>query len=210
MTEAAPTLSTAADVLAHWWSRPVPEEVRWWLGAARTDAELGRLLGTDHERHWLPRGSAEVPALLDEYERLFVGPGRVPCPPYESFWRDDVSIDLWHSLMGPCTADLRRLYRELGIDIAPAAGVLPDHVAVEFEALAFALSRADGDHSDSDVEAQRIAAELVSAHLSRWLPRLCRSVAGEAGHPFYAGLAAVTAEWLGHFERAVCPQRFGV
>jgi TorA maturation chaperone TorD len=188
------TLATAAELLAHWWSRPVPEEVRWWLGAARTESELHRLLCADLGHDRLPYGLAQVPALLDEYERLFVGPGRVPCPPYESFWRDDVPIDLWHSLMGPCTADLRRLYRELGIDVAPAAGVMPDHVAVEFEALAFALSLGDGD---------RVAAELVSDHISQWLPRLCRSVEAEAGHPFYASLATVTGEWLHHFERGV-------
>jgi TorA maturation chaperone TorD len=195
---AAETLAAAAGLLAHWWSRPVPDEVGWWLDAAETGAAVRRLLRTDPggDEDRLPYDFGQVPALLDEYERLFVGPAQVPCPPYESFWRDDVPIDLWHSLMGPCTADLRRLYRELGIDIAPAAGELPDHVAVEFEALAFALCRADGD---------RVAAELVSGHLSRWLPRLCKKVAAEAGHPFYAGLAPITADWLGHIERYLAP-----
>ena len=144
----------------------------------------------------LRKGAERGPALVGEYERRCGGPGQVPCPPYESFWRDDVPIDLWHSLMGPCTADLRRLYRELGIGMAPAAGELADHVAVEFEALAFALSRPDGD---------RVAGALVSDHLSRWLPRLCRAVAAGAGHPFYAGLAAVTLDWLRYIERYVAP-----
>ena len=134
--------------------------------------------------------------MLYEHERLFVGPGQVPCPPYESFWRDDVPIDLWHSLMGPCTADLRRLYRELGIDMDQAAGELPDQVAVEFEALAYALSRPDCAH---------VAEALVTDHLGQWLPRLCRAVATEAGHPFYAGLAAVTLDWLGQIQRHLTP-----
>jgi len=189
------TVTVAADLLAHWWSRPVAAEVECWLGAAELAADVRRQLsaGPDDE---LPHGAGEVPALLDEYERLFVGPGQVPCPPYESYWRDDVPIDLWHSLMGPCTADLHRLYNGLGLDLDPAAGELPDHVAVIFEALAYALSL--------PIHGQ-VAQMLVASHLGPWLPRLCRAVASEARHPFYIGLATVTLHWLGHIERHVAP-----
>lgn len=190
------TITAAADLLAHWWSRPVAAEVECWLVAAEIEADVRHQLSGSTTPGGLPYGASQVPALLDEYERLFVGPGQVPCPPYESCWRDDVPIDLWHSLMGPCTADLRRLYRELGIDMDQAAGELPDQVAVEFEALAYALSRPDGAHA---------AEALVTDHLGQWLPRLCRAVATEAGHPFYAGLAAVTLDWLGQIQRHLTP-----
>jgi TorA maturation chaperone TorD len=189
-----------ADLLAHWWSRPTVAEVDCWLGAAEIEADVRRQLAGDAagsspgEVALTYRGD-EVPALLTEYERLFVGPAKVPCPPYESYWRDDVPIDLWHSLMGPCTADLRRLYRELRIDVDPAAGELPDHVAVEFEALAYALTRDDGD------EGERVAASLIREHLSVWLPKLCHSVAKEARHPFYHDLADITVNWLEHIQR---------
>lgn len=191
-------VTAAADLLAHWWTRPVAAEVGCWLGAADIEAGIRRQFSGDTGSGdgGLPSSAGQVPALLDEYERLFVGPGQVPCPPYESFWRDDVPIDLWHSLMGPCTAGLRRLYRELGIDLDPAAGELPDHVAVELEALAYALSR-PGSGS--------MAGALVTDHLGQWLPRLCSAVASEAGHPFYAGLAAVTLDWLGHIQRHLAP-----
>ena len=73
-------------------------------------------------RHERPVGSPtdleESVGLLDEYERLFVGPGQVPCPPYESFWREDVPVDIRRTLMGPCTAELRGLYQELGLEIS--------------------------------------------------------------------------------------------
>lgn len=193
---------TVADLLTHWWSRPIAAEVDRWLGAAEIEADARRQLAggasdasdTFGVEAGLAYGADEVPALLEEYERLFVGPGQVPCPPYESFWRNDVSIDLWHSLMGPCTADLRRLYRELGIDVDPAAGELPDHVAVELEALAYALTRADGEP---------VAASLVRDHLSVWLPSLCRSVTGQARHQFYRGLAELTVDWLEHIQRCL-------
>lgn len=177
----------AVGLLAHWWSRPLATEVDIWLDMADIAADVSRRLSGGNGTGALPYPPGDVPALLAEYERLFVGPGQVPCPPYESFWRDDVPIDLWHSLMGPCTGDLRRLYRKLGIDMDPASGEPPDHVAVELEALAYALSRADRND---------VAKTLMTDHVSQWLPRLCRAVASDARQPFYAGLAAITTRWV--------------
>jgi TorA maturation chaperone TorD len=94
------------------------------------------------------------------------------------------------------TWQLRRLYREVGIDLAPGAGELPDHVAVELEALAYALTPVGSD---------RVAGTLLAEHLSQWLPRLCRAVAGEARHPFYASLGEVTPDWLSYIQGDAAP-----
>lgn len=75
------TVIMALDLLAHWWSRPVASEVNTW----RDSAELGEIVAGR-----IASGSGngalfigENTELLEEYERLFVGPGPVPCPPYE-------------------------------------------------------------------------------------------------------------------------------
>lgn len=186
----APDMSiatTAADLLAHWWSRPVAAEVARWASWQPVAATVATVLGSATSIALpSPTTDDERRALLDEYERLFVGPGAVPCPPYESYWRDDVPIDLRRSLMGPCTEDLHRLYGALGLQIS-AAGELPDHVAVEFEALACALS------SPGTLP---VAGALLDDHLAKWLPKLCRAVAREAAQPFYRELATVTRAWL--------------
>ena len=187
----AGTATLAFVLLGHWWSRPVADEVVTWLDAAEAEGSV---------RHSMPGAGAPLPFssrggeladLLDEHERLFVGPGPVPCPPYESFWREDVPIDVRRSLMGPCTADLRRLYAELGLEMAPV-GELPDHIAVELEALSYALSSETG-HAQ--------ARAIFFDHLRRWLPRLCRAVAHEADAQFYRDLAELTLEWMGPLER---------
>jgi TorA maturation chaperone TorD len=136
----------------------------------------------------------DVEMLLAEYESLFVGPGPVPCPPYESYWRDDVPVYLRRSLMGPCTEDLRRLYQQLGLRVATAAGEMPDHVALELEALAYALKMPD---------AELVAHALVVDHLTAWLPKLCHAVADQATHLFYTELAASTISWLPTIENIV-------
>ena len=135
----------------------------------------------------IPAGPDESVGLLEEYEQLFVGPGQVPCPPYESFWREDVPIDIRRTLMGPCTAELKGLYQQLGLQVSSGSCELPDHVAIELEALAYALS---GEATG------QVARRLFNEHLGRWLPRLCRAVAKEAESPFYRELAALTLDWL--------------
>ena len=93
---------------------------------------------------------------------------------------------------GPCTTHLRRLYSELAVELSSAGGELPDHIAVELEALAYALS-AEATHP--------VARSLFFDHLRHWLPPLCRAVAREAEQPFYRDLGAVTLDWLGWVER---------
>jgi len=190
----AGTVIEAVDLLAHWWSRPIAHEVSTWLDAAKIEADVrSRISGGPESRAGqLATGPHDVHALLDEHERLFVGPGRVPCPPYESYWREDVPVDIRRSLMGPCTADLRRLYGELEIEMTPETRELPDHIAVELEALAYALSFE---------ETSSVAEEIFFDHLRKWLPRLCRAVVHEAELPFYRDLGALTLEWLAYVQR---------
>jgi len=194
----AQAIIAAVDLLAHYWSRPVIEEVASWAEASDLEVETDRRISSDPLREpvKLP-GLEEAPGLLDEYERLFVGPGQVPCPPYESFWREDVPIDIRRTLMGPCTADLKRLYNAAGLQVSSNSGELPDHIAVELEAMAYALSFE---------ETESVAREIFQEHLAQWLPRLCRAVAHEAEEDFYRDLAVVTLDWLaaikGHFATA--------
>lgn len=180
---------TVFDVLAHLWSRPVPEEVGLWPQArdmvCDVDAYLG--CGRHDEALELPKSEEELSALLDEYEMLFVGPGPVSCPPYESFWREDVSVELRRALMGPCVGELNDLYRDLGLQVSTDSGELPDHVAIECEAVAYALGRE---------QTHAIAQKLFEEHLNGFLARLCRAVAHETQVPFYRGLTALSVDWL--------------
>ncbi len=182
------TIVAAVDLLAHFWSRPVTDEVGSWAEARDLEAETDSRISSDPLREpVIMPGLEEVPALLDEYERLFVGPGQVPCPPYESFWREDVPVDIRRTLMGPCTAELKQMYQELGLQISSRSVELPDHIAIELEAMAYALSFD---------ETEPVARQIFEEHLVQWLPRLCRAVAHEAEQSFYRNLAVLTLDWL--------------
>jgi TorA maturation chaperone TorD len=180
------TVIVALDLLAHWWSRPTVDEGALWARAADLEEFVSKKMANESPR--LASSSYDTAALLEEYERLFVGPGPVNCSPYESYWRNDVSVDIRRSLMGPCTADLIQLYGEIGLEVARVSGELPDHIAIELEALAYSLSLDNGE---------AVTQSLFFDHLMKWLSRLCRAVTHEAELPFYKDLAEITVRWKG-------------
>ena len=183
------TATSALDVLAHWWSRPLPEEMETWQANGEIARAVGDRMGTPDLPAWDARDAVD---LLDEYERLFVGPGPVPCPPYESYWRSDVPIDLRNGLMGPCTEELRRLYAQLGLEVRASTGELPDYLPIELEALAYALGT---------LESREVTRALFSDHVATWLPWFGQGVEREAEHPFYRDLARMTRTWSAGLER---------
>jgi putative dimethyl sulfoxide reductase chaperone len=196
---AAPAAAQAAALLTAWWSRPVEAELAAWEASWPAAVEAAEALGLDAGPVEELGGSAAragADELLDEYERLFVGPGRTPCPPYESLWVDGQPRLEQGRLMGAPTVAVADLYRTLGLDVSTAAHELPDHVAIELEALAVALG-ADGPAG----EAARRA--LLHEHLLGWLPALCAAVEREARQPFYAVLARVTTAWVEQLARDV-------
>jgi len=169
------------------------EEVAVWRALEGLAEEVGaHLVGTGEGCRDLYDAIGEPDDLLAEHERLFVGPGPVTCPPYESFWREDVPVDIRRSLMGPCTAELHSLYGELGLTVSTVVGDLPDHVAIELEALAFALS---------SEATWPVARTLFAGHLRHFVPRLCRALAKESELAYYSRLAGLTAAWLAPLER---------
>jgi TorA maturation chaperone TorD len=89
--------------------------------------------------------------------------------------------------MGPCTAELKEIYSDLGLQMSSQSVELPDHIAIELEAMAYALSFE---------ETAPVARRIFEEHLARWLPRLCRAVAHEVEEGFYRDLAVLTLDWL--------------
>lgn len=180
-TDRAAGLVPAARRLAAWWSRPTAEEIdRWaasWPQASELESDGVAALEAAAE-------ASEPEALLEEYERLLVGPGRVPCAPYESLWRDDVPRREEGRLMGDVAEDVARIYREIGLRVRADAHELPDHIAVEWEALAYALEQGADD-----------AAGELASHLAVWMPPFCAAVAAATQEPFYAALAELTSAW---------------
>ncbi len=86
-------------------------------------------------------GAVPLPGSLEdlevEYCRLFVGPGHVEVPPYESVYHGHDSTMQQGLVMGPVTMEVKELYYEAGLQLAAEFSDMPDHIAVETLFLAY-------------------------------------------------------------------------
>lgn len=178
----------AALLLSHWWSRPTAIEREIWaqsfVAAEDIAVDIGCELDPVRElADTLALSGTE--AMLDEYERLFVGPGAPPCQPYESLWLGGPRRRDAGSVMGPAATAVSSIYDGLGLNLEDDAHELPDHVMIEWEALGFALYRGASDACD----------KLLGDHLAEWMPPFCQAVSETATVPFYVRLATLTPAW---------------
>jgi TorA maturation chaperone TorD len=139
-------------------------------------------------------------ALKLEHTRLFVGPGHVPAPPYESVYRQDVPVFERGLLMGRSTVHLRQQYAAAGLELAPDYTDLPDHISAELEFMSFLCSKEAGAWEAGDDEAalgrantQRL---FLAQHLSRWVPAFCQAVAQHAQLDFYRAMGRLTQSFV--------------
>jgi len=131
-----------------------------------------------------------------EYNRLFVGPGAPRVYPYESLYRDSMSL-----VMGPCAGEVLQAYRRNGLAINTAFRDLPDHVAVELEFMARLCceeARAGlAGRGDLALRLKQDQRSFLDAHLATWLPAMCERVLRETTSTMYRGFAEIAATFVG-------------
>ena len=133
-----------------------------------------------------------------EYNRLFVGPGALACPPYESVYRRDRPESERGMLMGPSVIDVKNRYSEAGLQINKDFSDLPDHVAVELEFMCFLCAKeAEAASSGVDEEIwKRRQAEFWKFHLNTWIVEFSDRLSKNTKSPFYKASAMFLKEWF--------------
>lgn len=150
-------------------------------GQQLMDSVLASLRGNEENREDL---------LLDlkvEYNRLFVGPMSPLCPPYASFYDENLPKEGFGTLMGPASEAMANALREEGLELTLDYAELPDHMAIELEFMYYLLSKANAGDQDAELYRQK-ANTFLKEHLSQWLPEFGVKVSQEARHPFYRGI----------------------
>ncbi|WP_088189659.1 molecular chaperone TorD family protein [Desulfosporosinus sp. FKA] len=186
------SLMQVTQILSDWWSPPDRARLELWASSAYHENFISSW-SLCMKKNRIPAVEKLFTALVSEqdllgqeYERLFVGPAAPPCPPYEAVWRTDRPKHEQGTIMGQCTVDIQLLYRNIGLQLLSNQGELPDHIAVEFEALAYALNLSDK---------KEFGEELLTRHLNVWLQLFCDSVCLNSKVDFYRNLTDVTLEW---------------
>lgn len=162
-----------------------PGQLEAWPLARGTDASRG----LQHIAASLEAHESEE-ALLDDYQRLFVGPGHLLAPPYESVHRTRDRL-----LFDTPTFQVRAAYNEFGMR-APRFGREPDdHLGLELSFLAHlcnvaldALEHEDGDGLERALNAQK---RFLTDHLLCWGGDCLRMVEANATSWFYRGVGAL-------------------
>jgi len=136
-----------------------------------------------------------------DYNRLFVGPGKLLAPPYESFYASEA--------MGGEGGRLRT-QEEFAVKVAYAANGyampeqfvdLPDHAAIELDFLAL-MARDEANAWDAgDVERalylQREADAFAAQHPATWFATCADRVDAGARTPLYPAIMRIACVMLG-------------
>jgi len=149
-------------------------------------------------------GQLDFLAVASDYTRLFVGPGKIIVPPWESAQIDDERLTFQEE-----TLAVRSWYRRFGVQPTQLHSEPDDHIGLELAFLAhlaqLALAaQAAGDHARL---AELLAAErgFLQAHPQRWAPKWCGRVIQAARTDYYRGLALVTEGVLTELSTALVP-----
>jgi TorA maturation chaperone TorD len=136
----------------------------------------------------------ECEELLWEYTRLFVGPYRLPCPPWESLYTSSKRL-----LMQEAHDTVKAVYAEAGVELGDP-NILADHVGAELNFLAILLERTDRGAAGEHASQQR-AEKFLDEHLRNWIPRFTADLEDAAGSALYRALARTTRRLVLDFGR---------
>lgn len=161
---------------------PMDEEALRALGDPTAVEAVALLAGDDapavqaYDRLVGAAESQDVEVLAGEYTKLFVGPGKLPAPPWESVYRGDGDL-----LFQESTLKVRDAYREAGFQAKGYPREADDHLATE---LSFMVSLIDESaaavEADDAVRAHAFLAaqrKFLDQHLSGWTPAFARRLA---------------------------------
>jgi TorA maturation chaperone TorD len=139
-------------------------------------------------------------ALAREHLRLFVGPGHIPCPPYEAVYRKDRPNFERGLVMGPSTAAVRRMYLAAGLDISKSYTDLPDHIAAEMEFMQFLCAEerrfTQQGNNEEAAKMKKMQKEFHKNHIEPWIEDFADCILRSTTSSFYKTTASLLKEFM--------------
>jgi TorA maturation chaperone TorD len=157
------------------------------------DAQADVISGLSSVRAWfqenMQSGEDELlEGLRADYTRLFVGPGRVLAPPWESVYFSKERLTFQEQ-----TLQVRQCYARFGLQCEKLYNEPDDHIGLELAFTAHlsslaaqAIERVDQKALADIFDAQR---SFLSEHLLTWAAGWCAHVLQESRTGFYPGIA---------------------
>jgi TorA maturation chaperone TorD len=136
----------------------------------------------------LAAGETDGREFRADYDQLFIGPGHLPAPPWESVYRTDE-----HLVFDWPTLEVRAAYRQMGLTVAKPSDP-DDHIGLELLFLATLAER----EAAGDTGAAEAGQQFLQEHLLQWAPAFCADVVAHAQTDLYRGLGLLTRAVLGY------------
>lgn len=155
----------------------------------KISSALDQLQGVVQENSWAQSD------LRVEYNRLFVGPTKPVCHPYESVYdqgREETDIG---TVQGPSAEFFENAFAVENLEMDPSRAELFDHVAYELEFMYFLLGKAIGEEAVKTEYLHKSKSVLVQ-HLAKWLPAFGECIAEKSEHPFYQNLGCLLTAFI--------------
>ncbi|MDY6965754.1 MAG: molecular chaperone TorD family protein [Halobacteriota archaeon] len=128
--------------------------------------------------------------LVDEYTLLFVGPYRLPVPPYESIWVDG-------KMAGESLLRLKEDYRRAGISKSRSYPEPEDHIAFELKFMHHLCEEELATEDDEELlKYLQMQNDFLSDHLMNWAPDFCDAMVEYESSDFYKCIAKITKGFL--------------
>jgi TorA maturation chaperone TorD len=130
-----------------------------------------------------------------DYTRMFIGPGKVPAPPWESIYRD---AD--HLYFSQETQEVRNTYRKYNLLPKDLGHQPDDHLGLELDFLhklcEMAREKAKSADETGLMEILNDQKAFLDEHLLKWVPDWTRDVVKSAETDFYKGMAQLLEAYL--------------
>ena len=139
--------------------------------------------------------SSDLTELEAEFTRLFIGPGKIPAPPYESYYTSRKKL-----LMQESTIAVRRKYLKAGLIMKRLYSIPDDHLVSEFEFMYYLCNKSYeefiGRKNEKSVNFLQMQEEFLEQHLSIWIPDFCESIINSTNNDFFKGMAFFTRDYI--------------
>lgn len=132
--------------------------------------------------------NCEPEKLALEHTRMFIGPYRLPAPPYESVYRTDERL-----VMQQPTIEVRKAYREAGLEVKGIHTNPDDHISAELEFMEYLCDKTASSLKNQDAHEAMKHTELqqkfLEEHLNKWIPAFSDDIIKNTEQDFYRGAA---------------------
>lgn len=128
----------------------------------------------------------------EEFQRLFIGPGPLQAPPWESVYTSKEA-----NLFDRATLEVRAIYLEQGYQFSRYQHEPDDHLALELEFMAKMIEQwlqlEDEEERSISLHVQH---DFLKQHLINWVPLFAQRIEKLSNSRFYQGLAHLLQQFL--------------